>query len=286
MINILTNFDQFTTWASEISFELKNSSKGQLRIGPNKLAAIMAATIPGTKASFNINTLKSELSKSAKEVFKEVNESSLLTITKIEILPFLENNIDEIIFLLKISGKETYEALNEDDTASLYFHDSYDISNEYLEIISSELPKVDQERINEAFNNHLKEDPNFLAMNFETLTSKTHGYAFREYIKDTLFVFLGEMDDFFDSKDMLTSFDDEELKQWLISSFKLWKDNNSDIPFEEACEEVKGPIKKQYSVHVRAVISASNDFLQEYEIPDVWDSYDYSTSDDGDGTVP
>lgn len=50
----------FLLWAKKTSDTLSKSTRGEVRIGKNKLAAIMASSLPGAPFSFNINTLKKE----------------------------------------------------------------------------------------------------------------------------------------------------------------------------------------------------------------------------------
>lgn len=50
----------FLLWAKKTSDTLSKSTRGEVRIGKNKLAAMMASSLPGAPFSFNINTLKKE----------------------------------------------------------------------------------------------------------------------------------------------------------------------------------------------------------------------------------
>ena len=51
---------EFILWAKNISEEINKNhqGKGSVRVGKNKLAAIMANNLPNTSSDFNINTLK------------------------------------------------------------------------------------------------------------------------------------------------------------------------------------------------------------------------------------
>jgi hypothetical protein len=52
---------EFLRWAQKLSEKLSSDTQGQVRIGKNKLAAAMAATLPSVGVGFSINTLKAAL---------------------------------------------------------------------------------------------------------------------------------------------------------------------------------------------------------------------------------
>jgi hypothetical protein len=54
-------YADFLRWAQKLSEKLSSDTQGQVRIGKNKLAAAMAATLPTVGVGFSMNTLKAAL---------------------------------------------------------------------------------------------------------------------------------------------------------------------------------------------------------------------------------
>lgn len=276
------NFNDFNVWSKDIALEMQSTSKGKLRIGSNKLAAIMAATLPGSKQSFNINTLKASLDSPIEEKHIEKTEvSSLIELATSDFYPFLITHQVEIIKLMRNSELSIDDQLEED--ISEHFTGFHQPLEADFDIIRKELPLIDKERINQAYTNETQNDPRFLDMNFETITWRTIGYAYREYLKDTLYCFLDEIDAFYQDREVTLS--NDQLQKWLLSASKLWKHNDTTDAFVETIEVITGPKEYEYEVCVRAIISGGDSWMQEYELPAFWSGGDYTNDEDDNGTL-
>jgi hypothetical protein len=249
----------------------------------------MASTLPNVKQSFNINTLKSSLDAPVIAIEKKapITASSLTDLAKKDFYPYLVVFKERLIELIRDTDVRTYDELTEQDELPEHFHDFYELQDTHFNIVQSELYKIDQEIIDSAYADYVKTDNRLLNMSFETINWKTLGYAYRKYLKDTLYCFLEEVDDFYHDKNHkeIKLFNDNELHQWLLTAAKLWEDDNALSCFENAVAIVTGPKEHNYEVCVRAVISGNDSFLQEYELPDSWSSYDYQSDDEDNGTL-
>lgn len=280
-------FKEYNQWAENIAFELKSSSNGQLRIGANKLSAIMAATLPAGNKSFNINTMKSyldSLSNNKKSLNipkeKDNNEDQLLFGFKTHFAAFSNNFILDIWETLK-SSDNTYDKIH-DNYLGIY-SSPYILNDNELAIVSSVLPAIDKDRVNEAYSevmNELEEE------DYITINRVVMSRSYSLYLLDTIYCFFQLMDSYYqENKKFIDNLKFNDFSIWYQLTISLWNgDSNDSKCFEKAFELLPKFEPANYDVIVRATISGTISFLEDYEIPEKWNDYDY-TEDDGDATL-
>lgn len=290
--------ENFLDWSKGIASSLEASTKGKCRVGFNKLAAIMASTLPGTNSDFNINTLKSVLdgNKQAPAIQKPDNTvtvpaggkyNDFLAVLKIDMSHAVYEWVDKIVYLLKHGvDNSIYDAINEEDELSEFYKDFHEINDETFAIASKSLTELDPSRLDSVYKEYVMEAPGFLSKDFTYVHYKTIGYAYREYLMDTIYSFFDELASQHHELEEVKKMDDKQLAKWVGQSFELWDGieefrPSKDSPcFKQAIDEVLDPIQYEYEVVVRAVISGDEDFLQDWEMPTEWQGYDFVAGDD------
>lgn len=282
--------EKFMAWSSAIASSLSKNTKGQCRIGHNKLAAIMARSLPGVGESFNINTLKSVLDESNSlldisiEKTSGANESSeILACLKIDISHAVYRWMEQIVYML------AFDSINIDGAITEFYSDFNDINDETFIIANAYFSEHETQLLDNAYSTWaLASEP------FSVIQKKTVGYAYRKYLLDATYSFFNGLALYyrqFSASKIFKKLNKEQLTQWVDLSFKLWGDEEgvcipkNALCFSKAMERVLGPEQYEYDVVVRAVVSGSENMFNEWELPSPWESYDFSESDSGDDSV-
>jgi hypothetical protein len=217
------NHDDFIQWAENIATEMANTSNNQLRIGKNKLAAIMAAQLPNVPDDFNINTLKPCFSQQIRNIQsrKVHNLQPLLNKLKIDMRDVLNETMRQTVDAL-INDTNPYDTLKETfedafaNTHKLHVHDFHNLM--------AQLTAFDPDRFEAACGNTDKE----LIKKGDLLNMLQlgTGIAYQDVLLDTLYCFLSEC--------LLAHRDQQhvictpiELPQWIALSFSLWQGDES-----------------------------------------------------------
>lgn len=291
-MNIFPNsHEQFINWSKDIAFEMQKSSNGKLRVGFNKLAAIMAQTLPNTHDSFNINTLKSILDKPS-----EIKTDSGVCVANNGLSHFVEMVKKDLARYLNAQAQAIYNQmpLNKEDNEEESLFDSlnsnYEINEFYSDLIDLDdasfklafenLQELDSECIENAYSDILNNSSNFLSKKFSYVIHNTVNDAYGNFVLDALDYFLQSITLACIEFTQVQSMTLEQFHQWMLSALSKWNGsysfNNEDNYREFNTEQTA---EMEFDVVLRCIITAKEHFFESYSIPSPWESYDYSSLD-------
>ncbi len=286
--------EQFIIWSSNIASSLNESSKGQLRVGHNKLAATMAKALPGVGNNFNINTLKSmfdeansPLERSIEKIAVTSESSEILACLKIDISHAVYEWMEQIVDALAQGNTlSLFDSLNHDGSISDFYSDFNDITDETFSIANTYFSEHETELLDDTYASWSSANAPF-----NIIQRKTVGYAYRTYLLDAVCSFFNELASYYyyySQSNFFKKLNKEQLTKWVSYSFDLWSDTEGvPVPknaqcFSHAISKVLGPRKYEYDVVVRAIVTGSKETLEDWIVPSPWECYDFSTRKDGD----
>ena len=269
-----TTFKELEEWASGIAFELKSLSKGSVRVSSDSLINIMATQLPGKDEYYNSATLKLELEN------KSANKNPLLFGMTGHFIKFV-SAIYPSIYSALVSDNNTYEQLNEYIETT---YQTYHLTDEELTLVSNLLPQFDPERVDMAFN-EIKEACCSKISNYQEFNRAVMSKAYSLYILDTIFCFFDTLEQFTkDNPEVIKKIYNSGGFEYFLNLCIIEFNNDEDHKFIfKATEFLKENSKTQclFDVIVRARISGTESFLEDYNLPDEWNDYYYEDDEDG-----
>lgn len=217
---------EFLLWAEKISQKLEQSTNGEVRIGKNKLAAVMAKELPNAPYGFNINTLKNlfdlEPLKTEQPAF-----SALLIDRMLKIFTGHFDIKSAFNQRAKNPHVTVYHLLDCDGAVGNFFHQLTELSGSDLSLISKKLPAF--------YVNDIVTEFGGQNWSFEEKIKS----AFNELTKDFTLVYLDTLADFYnDHSSLLENCDNSNFNNRSYHALNLANIENSDNWFSDLLSDI------------------------------------------------
>jgi len=217
---------EFLLWAEKISRKLEQSTNGEVRIGKNKLAAVMAKELPNSPYAFNINTLKNLFDLESLKTEQPLFSALLIDrILKIFTGPFDVKSA----FSHRAKNPDTtvYHLLDCDGAVGDFFHQLPKLNDGDLSLISKKLPAFYVDDIvtelggqNWSFEEKIKS-------------------AFNELTKDFTLVYLDALSDFYNEhSSLLENCDNSHFNNRSFHALNLANLENPDNWFSDLLSSI------------------------------------------------